>query len=388
MDFRLTDEQEGVRRLVRDVVEKEVKPLAAHTDETGEFPWGPLRTMAGLGLLGLNVPESYGGAGADHVSAAILVEEIGRGCGSTGLIVAAHLGLACGPLNKFGSEAQKQRFLVPLASGQASRGGVAPSIGCLGLTEPGAGSDLAGGVRTLAEKRGDAWVINGSKMWLTNGAEARTAILLCRTDKAGGSRSLSQIIVPTDTPGLSFGKPEHKMGLNGSHTYAVSIENVTVPLENVLGREGYGLHQTLEALDGGRVAIGALSVGLAQAAYEAAVAYAKERKTFGKAIAEHQAIQEKIANMATTIEAARWLVYRAAWLRDQGQPFTLLAAQAKLFATEIAEKVCYDAIQIHGGYGYSREYPVERIYRDNRLMAIGEGTSEIQRMVIARAVLA
>ncbi len=388
MDFRLTDEQEGVRRLVRDVVEKEVKPLAAHTDETGEFPWGPLRTMAGLGLLGLNVPESYGGAGADHVSAAILVEEIGRGCGSTGLIVAAHLGLACGPLNKFGSEAQKQRFLVPLASGQASRGGVAPSIGCLGLTEPGAGSDLAGGVRTLAEKRGDAWVINGSKMWLTNGAEARTAILLCRTDKAGGSRSLSQIIVPTDTPGLSFGKPERKMGLNGSHTYAVSIENVTVPLENVLGREGYGLHQTLEALDGGRVAIGALSVGLAQAAYEAAVAYAKERKTFGKAIAEHQAIQEKIANMATTIEAARWLVYRAAWLRDQGQPFTLLAAQAKLFATEIAEKVCYDAIQIHGGYGYSREYPVERIYRDNRLMAIGEGTSEIQRMVIARAVLA
>lgn len=384
MDFRLTDEQEGVRRLVRDVVEKEVKPLAAHTDETGEFPWGPLRTMAGLGLLGLNVPESYGGAGADHVSAAILVEEIGRGCGSTGLIVAAHLGLACGPLNKFGSEAQKQRFLVPLARGEASRGGGTPSIGCLGLTEPGAGSDLAGGVRTLAEKRGDAWVINGSKMWLTNGAEAKTAILLCRTDKAGGSRSLSQIIVPTDTPGLSFGKPERKMGLNGSHTYAVSIENVTVPLENVLGREGYGLHQTLEALDGGRVAIGALSVGLAQAAYEAAVAYAKERKTFGKAIAEHQAIQEKIANMATTIEAARWLVYRAAWLRDQGQPFTLLAAQAKLFATEIAEKVCYDAIQIHGGYGYSREYSVERIYRDNRLMAIGEGTSEIQRMVIAR----
>jgi alkylation response protein AidB-like acyl-CoA dehydrogenase len=335
--------------------------------------------MAGLGLLGLNVPEPYGGAGADHVSAAILVEEIGRGCGSTGLIVAAHLGLACGPLNRFGTEAQKLLYLKPLARGEA--------IGCLGLTEPGAGSDLAGGVRTLADKREDAWVINGSKMWLTNGAEARTAILLCRTDKAGGSRSLSQVIVPTDTPGITFGKPEKKMGLNGSHTYAVSLENVTVPLENVLGREGYGLHQTLEALDGGRIAIGALSVGLAQAAYEAAVAYARERKTFGKAIAEHQAIQEKIATMVTTIEAARWLVYRAAWTRDQGQPFTLLAAQAKLFATEIAEKVCYDAIQIHGGYGYSREYPVERIYRDNRLMAIGEGTSEIQRMVIARSVL-
>ena len=379
MDFRLTEEQAGVRRLVRDVVEKEVKPLAAHTDETGDFPWGPLRKMGALGLLGLNIPEQYGGAGADNVSAAILIEEIGRGCGSTGLIVAAHLGLACGPLNKFGTEAQKQHYLVPLARGEA--------IGCLGLTEPGAGSDLAGGVRTSAEKRGNSWVINGSKMWLTNGAEARTAILLCRTHPAGGSRSLSQIIVPTDTPGITFGKPERKMGLNGSHTYAVSIENVTVPVENLLGREGQGLHQTLEALDGGRIAIGALSVGLAQAAYEAAVAYAKERKTFGKPIAEHQAIQEKIANMATTIEAARWMVYRAAWPRDQGQPFTLIAAQAKLFATEIAEKVCFDAIQIHGGYGYSREYPVERIYRDNRLMSIGEGTSEIQRMVIARSVL-
>ena len=379
MDFRLTEEQAGVRRLVRDVVEKEVKPIAAHTDETGEFPWGPLRKMGALGLLGLNIPEQYGGAGADNVSAAILIEEIGRGCGSTGLIVAAHLGLACGPLNKFGTEAQKQQYLVPLARGEA--------IGCLALTEPGAGSDLAGGVRTSAEKRGNSWVINGSKMWLTNGAEARTAILLCRTHPAGGSRSLSQIIVPTDTPGITFGKPERKMGLNGSHTYAVSIENVTVPVENLLGREGQGLHQTLEALDGGRIAIGALSVGLAQAAYEAAVAYAKERKTFGKPIAEHQAIQEKIANMATGIEAARWLVYRAAWTRDQGQPFIQIAAQAKLFATEMAEKVCFDAIQIHGGYGYSREYPVERIYRDNRLMSIGEGTSEIQRMVIARSVL-
>lgn len=380
MDFRLTEEQEGVRRLVRDVVEKEVKPIAAHTDETGDFPWVSLRKMGALGLLGLNIPEQYGGAGADNVSAAILIEEIGRGCGSTGLIVAAHLGLACGPLNRFGTEAQKQHYLVPLARGEA--------LGCLALTEPGAGSDLAGGVRTSAERRGDSWVINGSKMWLTNGAEARTAILLCRTHPAGGSRSLSHLIVPTDTPGITFGKPERKMGLNGSHTYAVSIENVTVPVENLLGREGQGLHQTLEALDGGRIAIGALSVGLAQAAYEATVAYAKERKTFGKPIAEHQAIQEKIANMATTIEAARWLVYRAAWTRDQGQPFTLIAAQAKLFATEIAEKVCFDAIQIHGGYGYSREYPVERIYRDNRLMSIGEGTSEIQRLVIARSVLA
>ena len=380
MHFELNEEQQGLRRMVRDFVEKEIKPLAQHTDETGEFPWEPLRKMGRLGLLGLNIPEAYGGAGADNLSAAIMIEEIGRGCGSTGLIVAAHLGLACGPLNAFGTEAQKRTYLQPLAEGR--------ELGCLGLTEPGAGSDLAGGVRTFAEKAGGSWVINGSKMWLTNGAEAAVAILLCRTDKAMGSRSLSQIIVPTDTPGITFGKPEKKMGLNGSHTYAVSLEEVTVPLDNLLGREGYGLHQTLQVLDGGRISIGALSVGLAQAAYEAAVAYAQERTTFGQPLAGHQAIQFKLADMATTIDAARLLVYKAAWLRDQGQPFTQAAAQAKLFATEMAEKVCYDAIQIHGGYGYSREYPVERIYRDNRLMAIGEGTSEIQRMVIARHILA
>lgn len=379
MDFRLTEEQEGVRRLARDLVDKEVKPRATHIDETGEFPWETLRRMGELGLLGLNIPEAYGGAGADHVSAAILIEEIGRGCGSTGLIVAAHLGLACGPLHAFGTEAQKHDFLVPLARGQA--------IGCLGLTEPGAGSDLAGGVRTFAERRGDAWSISGQKMWLTNGAEARTAILLCRTDRAGGSRSLSQFIVPTDTPGIFFGKPEPKMGLHGSHTYAVSLENVVVPAENLLGREGYGLHQTLEVLDGGRIGIGSLSVGLAQAAFEASLAYAGIRQAFGKSLAEHQAIQAKVADMATNIAAARWLVYHAAWLRDQGRPYTLEAAQAKLFASEMAERVCYDAVQIHGGYGYSREYPVERIYRDNRLMAIGEGTNEIQRLVIARQVL-
>ncbi|MEZ4768091.1 MAG: acyl-CoA dehydrogenase family protein [Caldilineales bacterium] len=247
---------------------------------------------------------------------------------------------------------------------------------------------MAGGVRTFAERRNGHWVINGSKMWLTNGAEAETAIFLCRTDRNGGGGSLSQIIVPTDTPGISFGKPERKMGLNGSHTYAVSLEDVTVPAENLLGEEGRGLQQTLEVLDGGRIGIGALSVGLAQAAYEAACHYACERTTFGVPLAQHQAIQFKVADMATQIDAARLLVYRAAWLRDQGLPYTLEAAQAKLFATEMAEKVCYDAIQIHGGYGYSREYPVERIYRDNRLMAIGEGTSEIQRLVIARRVLA
>jgi alkylation response protein AidB-like acyl-CoA dehydrogenase len=380
MHFSLNEEQEGLRRLVRDFVEKEVKPLARHTDESGEFPWQTLNKMGRLGLLGLNVAEQDGGAGADHISAAILIEELGRGCGSTALIVAAHLGLACGPLSLFGSPAQKEMFLRPMAEGK--------TIGCLGLTEPGAGSDLAGGVRCFAAPVDNTWVINGGKMWLTNGAEAKVAILLCRTDKAGGSRSLSQIIVPTDTPGITFGKPEAKMGLHGSHTYAVSLENVEVPKDHLLGEEGRGLHQTLAILDSGRIGIGALSVGLAQAAYEESLAYARERITFGRPLAHHQAIQFKLADMATGIEAGRLLVYRAAWLRDQGQSFTRAAAQAKLFATEMAEQVCYEAIQIHGGYGYSREYPVERIYRDNRLMAIGEGTSEIQRLVIARNILA
>ncbi len=379
MLFELDDEHKALQAMVRDFVDQEVAPRARHVDETGEYPWDTLRKMAPLGLLGLNIPEEYGGAGADQISAAILIEELGRGCGSTALIVAAHLGLCCGPLNRFGTHAQKQTFLVPLAQGQ--------HIGCLGLTEPGAGSDLQGGVRTFAECIGDQWVINGSKMWLTNGGEATTAVLLVRTDKRGGSRSLSHIIVPTQTPGFQPGKPEEKMGLHGSHTYAVAIDNVRVPVENLLGEEGRGLHQTLEVLDGGRIGIAALSVGLAQAAFDAAIAYAKARNAFGTAIANHQAVQWMLADSDTDIQAARLLVFKAAWLKDLGRPFTKEAAQAKLFATEMAERVCYRAIQIHGGYGYSREYPVERIYRDNRLMEIGEGTSEIQRLVIARRLL-
>ncbi|WP_423222956.1 acyl-CoA dehydrogenase family protein [Candidatus Amarolinea aalborgensis] len=379
MLFELDDEHKALQSMVRDFVDQEVAPRARHVDETGEYPWDALHKMAPLGLLGLNIPEEYGGAGADQVSAAILIEELGRGCGSTALIVAAHLGLCCGPINRFGTHAQKQTYLTPLAQGQ--------HIGCLGLTEPGAGSDLQGGVRTFAERVGDQWVINGSKMWLTNGGEATTAVLLVRTDRRGGSHSLSHIIVPTRTPGFQPGKPEEKMGLHGSHTYAVAIENVRVPVENLLGEEGRGLHQTLEVLDGGRIGIAALSVGLAQAAFDAALAYAKARNAFGTAIANHQAVQWMLADSDTDIQAARLLVFKAAWLKDMGRSYTKEAAQAKLFATEMAERVCYRAIQIHGGYGYSREYPVERIYRDNRLMEIGEGTSEIQRLVIARRLL-
>jgi butyryl-CoA dehydrogenase len=374
MDFELSAEHRLLRASLRDFVDKEVAPRAAQIDETGEFPWDTLRAMAPLGFLGLNIPERYGGAGADNLSAMILLEEIGRGgCGSTGLVVAAHLGLGSAPVLLFGTEEQKQKWLRPLARGEI--------IGCLGLTEPGAGSDLRN-VRTTATRKGDEWIINGSKMWLTNGAEAGLAVLLCRT----GDRH-SQILVPTDTPGVHFAQPENKMGLHGSHTYGVSLENVRVPVDNLLGSEGHGLAQTMQVLDGGRIGIGALSLGLAQAAFEAARSYARERHAFGQRLADHEAVAFMLADMALAIEAARWLVYHAACLKDEGRPYTREAAMAKLFASEAAEKAARDAIQIHGGYGYSRAYPVERIYRDARLMTIGEGTSEIQRLVIARHVM-
>ncbi len=380
MDFQLTEEQALFRRIVRDFAEAELKPRARHTDEAAEFNWEAVKKMGPIGLLGLNVPEEYGGSGVDPISAAIAIEEIGRGCGSTGLAIAAHNGLACAPIALFGSEELKRKYLPPLATGSGR-------LGALALTEPGAGSDLAGGVRTFAAKQGDEWVINGSKMWCTNASIADVIVTLCRVDKSSGSSSMAQILVPTDTPGLHIGPAEKKMGLKGSPTHAVTYDNVRVPLNNLVGTEGRGLQQTMQVLDGGRVGIGALAVGLAQAAYEEAIKYAKERHTFGVPIAQHQAIQWMIADAATQIEAARLLVYKAAWLKQNGKPFTTEASMAKLFATEVSEKVCFNAIQIHGGYGYSAEYPVERIYRDNRLMAIGEGTSEIQRIVIARNAL-
>ena len=261
-------------------------------------------------------------------------------------------------------------------------------LGALALTEPGAGSDLQGGVITKAEKQGNEWVINGAKMWCTNAGIAEYIITLVRTDPRGGSKSLSMILVPANSKGLQIGPAEKKMGVRGSPASAVTYDNVRVPLDNLIGPEGRGLQQTLATLDAGRISIGAISVGLAQAAMEAAVNYARERKAFGQAIAEFQATQFKLSNMATEIELARTMIYKAAWLKDQGRPYNKEAAMAKLFATEMAERVCYEAIQIHGGYGYSREYHVERMYRDARLMTIGEGTSEIQRLVIARHVLA
>jgi len=368
MDFDLNEEQRMWRKAVHDFVDAEVRPFAKEADETGEFNWQAVRKMGPLGMLGLNIPEEYGGPGIDSVSAAIAIEELGWGCGSMALAIAAHNGLGSTPIVLYGSEEQKRKWLPLVSSGQNK-------LGSLALTEPGAGSDLQGGVSTKAMKDGDEWVINGAKMWCTNASIAEYIITLVRTDPGGGSRSLSMIIVPTDTPGLTIGPAEKKMGLHGSPTHAVTYEDVR------------GLHQTLSTLDGGRIGIGAISVGLAQAAFEYATNYARERQAFGKPIADLQAIQWMLADMATQIEAARALLYKAAWLKEQGRSYTMEAAMAKMFATEMAEKVCRNSIQIHGGYGYSQEYPVERLYRDARLMTIGEGTSEIQRLVIARHVL-
>ncbi len=381
MNFDLTDEQKLWRKTVHDFVAREVQPRAHEVDVTSEFNWEATRKMGPLGLLGLNIPEAYGGAGVDAVSAAIALEELGWGCGSTALAIAAHNGLGTSPLVMFGSESLKQKWLSLVSSGKNK-------LGALALTEPGAGSDLQGGVVTKAVREGNEWVINGAKMWCTNASIAEYIITLVRTDAGGGSRSLSQILVPTDSAGLRIGAAEKKMGLHGSPTHAVTYENVRVPLENLIGEEGRGLQQTLSTLDGGRIGIGAIALGLAQAAFEYAVNYARERKAFGKAIAEQQAIQWMLADAATEIELARTMLYKTAWLKEQGRNYNKEAAMAKMFATEMAERVCRNAIQIHGGYGYSSEYPVERIYRDARLMTIGEGTSEIQRLVIARHVLA
>ena len=381
MNFDLTEEQKLWQKTVHDFVVNEVLPKAHEVDVTSEFNWSATRKMGPLGLLSLNIPEEYDGAGVDSVSAAIAIEELAWGCGSTALAISAHNGLGTTPIIIYGSEELKRRWLPIVASGKNR-------LAALALTEPGAGSDLQGGVVTKAVKDGNDWLVNGAKMWCTNASIAEYIITLVRTDPKGGSRSLSQILIPTNTPGVKIGPAEKKMGLHGSPTHAVTFEDVRVPLGNLIGEEGKGLQQTLSTLDGGRIGIGALSIGLAQAAFEHAVNYARERKAFGKPIAEQQAIQWMLADAAAEIEVARTMLYKAAWLKEQKRPYNKEAAIAKMFATEMAERVCRNAIQVHGGYGYSSEYPVERIYRDARLMTIGEGTSEIHRIVIARHVLA
>jgi len=378
MDFALNEEQELFRKVVRDFAEKEIIPKAQEIDQRGEFPWEIIHKMAELGLMGIPIPEEYGGAGGDTISYAIAIEELARASGSVAITCSAHTSLACMPIYLFGTEEQKRKYLVPLAKGE--------KIGAFGLTEPGAGSDAAS-IKTRAVLVGDEWVINGQKIFITNGSVADVVVIAAVTDPSKGKRGISNFIIEKGTPGFRVGREEDKMGLRGSVTSELIFEDCRIPRENLLGKEGEGYKQFLITLDGGRIGIGAMAVGLGQAALEAAARYAKERVQFGQPIANFQAIQWMLADMATELEAARLLVYRAAWLKDQGVRFTKEAAMAKLYASEAAERACYKALQIHGGYGYTKEYPVERFYRDNRLTAIGEDTSEIQRLVIARQIL-
>ncbi|MPQ25174.1 acyl-CoA dehydrogenase [Bacillus paralicheniformis] len=375
MNFELTREQQMVRELARDFAKQEIAPHAEHVDRTGEFPIETFKKMGELGLLGIPFPESYGGSGGDTISYALSVEEIGKACGSTGLSYAAAVSLGASPIYYFGTEEQKQEYLVPLATGRA--------LGAFGLTEPNAGSD-AGGTRTKARSEGDSYVISGEKCWITNAGYARTVIVTAVTGKDDNGNIISAIIVPTDSEGFTINSEYDKMGVRGSNTSQLILDNVRVPKQNLLGSPEKGFKQFLNTLDGGRISIAALAVGIAQGAFEAALAYARERKQFGRPISYFQAIQFKLADMAMEIELARNMVLKAAWLKDQGRPFTKEAAFAKLYASEMAFRTCNQSIQIHGGYGYMKDYGVERMLRDAKLMEIGEGTSEIQRLVIAR----
>ncbi|ABS74202.1 acyl-CoA dehydrogenase [Bacillus velezensis] len=379
MNFQLTKEQQMVREMVRDFAKNEIAPKAHEVDQSAVFPIDTFKKIGELGLLGIPFPEEYGGAGGDTISYAAAVEEIGKACGSTGLSYAAAVSLGASPLYYFGTEQQKQEHLIPLASGKA--------LGSFGLTEPNAGSD-AGGTQTKAEKKGGDYVINGEKCWITNANYARTVIVTAVTGKnSAGKPIISALIVPTDTPGFTITNPYDKMGVRGSDTAELVLEDVRVPADNLLGDPEKGFKQFLYTLDGGRISIAALAVGIAQGALEASLSYAKERKQFGSPISSFQAIQFKLADMAMEIDLARQMVLKAAWLKDQNLPFTKEAAFAKLYASEMAVRTCLQAIQIHGGSGYMKECGVERMLRDAKLMEIGEGTSEIQRMVIARQLL-
>lgn len=378
MDFHLSEEQRLWRKAVHDFVSKEIKPLAQEINEKEEIPRTVIQKMGPMGLLGMSVKEEYGGSALDAISSAIAIEEIAWGDGGTALTIEAHNELGCASVALFGNDDQQQTFLPLVTSGEGK-------LTSLALTEPQAGSDLRN-IQTKAQKKGNEWVIQGSKSWITNAGEADFIVTLVKTNPEDQSRGMSMIIVPADTKGLSVAPPEKKMGAGGTHSHEVRYDNVKVPAEYLLGKEGEGLQQTLKVLDGGRISVGALSIGIAQAALEEGLAYAKERESFGKTLSEHQAIQWMVADAAADIHAARLMVYYAAWLKDQEKPYTKAGAVAKLFATEMAERAAYSAIQIHGAYGYSREYPVEAMYKAARLMTIGEGTSEIQRLVIARKV--
>ncbi|MDN4071548.1 acyl-CoA dehydrogenase [Fictibacillus terranigra] len=378
MQFQLSEEHEMIRKMVRDFAKNEVEPTAAERDEEERFDRSLFDKMAELGLAGIPWPEEYGGIGGDYLGYVIAVEELSRVCASTGVTLSAHTSLAGWPIFKFGSEEQKQKFLRPMAEGQ--------KMGAYGLTEPGSGSD-ASNMRTTARKDGGDYIINGSKIFITNAGEAEINVVFAMTDQSAGHRGISAFIIEKGTPGFSFGKKEKKLGIRSSPTLELIMEDCRVPAENLLGKEGEGFKIAMMTLDGGRNGIAAQAVGIAQGALDAAVTYAKERKQFGKSIGQNQGIGFKLADMATKVEAARLLTYQAAWRESQGLPYGKESAMSKLFAGDIAMEVTTDAVQVFGGYGYTKEYPVERYMRDAKITQIYEGTQEIQRLVISKMLL-
>jgi len=379
VDFSFSDEQQQLRRSVREFAEAEIAPHVIEWDEISQFPSELIPKLGEMGLLGVIFPEEYGGAGLGYIEYVTVIEELSRVDGSVGLIVAAHHSLCTNHIYKFGNDEQRQKYVTPLAQGK--------KLGCWSLTEPQAGSD-AGGTRTIAMRKDGGWVLNGAKTFTTNGHYADVCVAMAVTDKTKASKGISAFILEKGNPGFRPGKKENKLGMRASDTSEVVFSDCFVPASNLLGAEGQGFINTLQVLDGGRISIAALALGMAQGAYEAAVRYAKQRKQFGKTISEFQAIQFKLADMATEIEAARLLVYHAAWLADQKSPrFTKESSMAKLYASEVGVRVANEAVQIFGGYGFIKDYPVEKFYRDSKLCTIGEGTSEIQRMVIARQIL-
>ncbi len=378
MDFELTEEHSVLKKTLRDFAQAEIAPGAAERDEKKQFPHELIPKMAQLGLFGIMIPEEYGGAGLDALSIAITIEEIARVDGAMALIVASHNSLCAQHLFSSGSEKQKRRHLVPLARGE--------KLGAWALTEPGSGSD-AGSLESRAKLDGDQWVINGEKLFITQGSTAGTYVIMASTDPSRGKKGISAFIVEAGTPGLGVGRVENKLGVRASDTAALHFENLRVPRENLLGEINNAFKDVLKILDGGRIGLGAMAVGLARGALEESVRYAKQRCQFGRSIADFEAIQWKLADMATEVDAARLLVHRAALLRDTGRPFKQAVSEAKLFASEVAMRATTQAIQIHGGSGFMKDYPVERYFRDAKICEIGEGTSEIQRIVIAKELL-
>ncbi len=378
MSFELTEEQKMIRAMVREFARTEILPTAAQRDRTKEFPREILRKMGELGLLGMNVPAEYNGAGVDTVSYSVALQEVAYACASTAVIMSVHNSVACGPIYLFGSDYLKENYLKPLAAGKM--------IGSFAVTEPGAGSDLAS-QKTRAVKDGNSYVINGNKVLITTGKNSNVTVVTAYTSKEKKHRGISAFVVEKGTPGFSVGKEEEKMGLCASDTVELIFEDCRVPKENLLGKEGDGFVIAMASLDGGRIGIASQSVGLAQACLDAAVTYAKERIQFGKPIAQFQAIRWMIADMATEIDAARLLTFNAAAMRDRRENFSAAASMAKVFASEMANQVAYRALQIHGGYGYIKDFPVERYYRDARVLTLYEGTSEIQRTVISNHIL-